>query len=339
MSRLVTFDFPAERVQLNLCYRNEKELEDIAFSSPEPAVLPKVLEVYDDLRFPAAPEERPYVMSSVVLSSDGKMAFSDMPAGPVIAKNNFFDPDGALADFWMLNAMRAYCDAIILGARTLQTEEHNTSHIFDPELAAQRVEYLGKPLHPMNVVVSFDAADIPLDHLIFNIDEEEKFPVAIATGPDGAALLRRKFGRKLVEIGPFGDESAVTREAGAEAARTLSSLNGAVPLFITGSGSMPDSRALLKLLRLAGMERLLIESPSYTSALMKQGMMDEFFINYSMVFAGGTITPNTAGPFGFEDHPHARLLTLATHKSSFMYTRQKLYYGVGAEADLSTYKY
>lgn len=339
MSRLVTFDFPADRIKLDVCYRNREELDAIASVSTDKAVLPKIREVYDEMLFPPAPADRPYVMSSVVLSSDGKMAFSDMPAGPVIAKNNFYDPDGALADFWVLNAMRAYCDGIILGARTLQTEVHNTSHIFDPELAAERVKYLGKPVHPMNIVVSFDATDIPLDHLIFNIDPEEGFPVAIATGPDGAAWLRGRFGRKLVEIGPFADAAAVTREAAQEASALLAALDGAVPLFITGSGSRPDSAALVKLLRYTGMERLLIESPSYSSALMKQGMMDEFFINYSMVFAGGTITPNSAGPFGHKDHPHARLLTIATHRSSFMYTRQRLSYGVTAEEDLGKYKY
>jgi riboflavin biosynthesis pyrimidine reductase len=340
MAKLFTFDFPSERIKLNLCYRNEKELDAIAAASPDKAVLPKIKDVYHDMLFPPSPEDRPYVMSSIVLSSDGKMAFSDMPAGPVIAKNNFFDPDGALADFWVLNAMRACCDAIILGARTLQTEVHNTSHIFDPELADQRVELLGKPLHPWNIVVSFDATDIPMDHLIFNIDEDESFPVAIATGPDGAEYLRSRFPKKLVEIGPFSEVSAVTPERGTEEAGKLAALApGKIPLFITGTGNRPDSAALLKLLRLTGCERLLIESPSYTSHLMGMGMMDEFFINYSMVFAGGTITPNSGGPFSHAEHPHAKLLTMASHRSSFIYTRQKLYYGITQEEDLSKYRY
>jgi riboflavin biosynthesis pyrimidine reductase len=339
MAKLVTFDFPTDRVKLDLCYRNKEALREIADTSPDLAILPKIEDVYDALCFPPPPEDRPYVMSSIVLSSDGKMAFSDMPAGPVIAKNNFFDPDGALADFWVLNAMRAYCDGIILGARTLQTEVHNTSHIFDPELASQRVEYLKKPIHPWNVVVSFDATDIPLDHLIFNIDPEEKFPVAIATGPDGAAYLRKHFPKKMVEIGPYTLPEDVDETAGRSAAQKLSAAEAAIPLFITGTGSRPDSAALLKLLRKAGWERLLIESPSYTSHLMKQEMMDEFFINYSMVFAGGPVTPNSGGPFSHTNHPHAKLLTLATHSSSFFYTRQKLYYGVGQEEDLSKLKY
>lgn len=339
MAKLVTFDFPADQIKLDLRYRNDEELAKVEAQSPDAAVPPKIEAVYDAMLFPPSPEDRPYVMSSVVLSSDGKMAFSDMPAGPVIAKNNFFDPHGALADFWILNAMRAYCDGIILGARTLQTEVHNTSHIFDPELAQQRVEYLKKSIHPWNVVVSFDATDIPLDHLIFNIDQEEGFPVAIATGPDGAEYLRKHFPKKMVEIGPFADAGAVSDEAGAEGAKKLADSVGAVPLFITGTGSKPDSVALLKLMRKMGWQRLLIESPSYTSHLMKQGMMDEFFINYSMVFAGGPVTPNSGNPFTHTDHPHAKLLTLATHGSSFFYTRQRLYYGVGQETDLGKLKY
>jgi riboflavin biosynthesis pyrimidine reductase len=339
MEKLVTFDFPTDQVRLNLCYRDDERLKTIASSSSDEA-LPKVKAVYDELLFPPAPADRPYVMSSIVLSSDGKMAFADMPAGPVIAKNNFFDPNGALADFWILNALRAYSDAVILGARTLQTEANNTSHIFDPELANERVSLLGKPIHPMNIVVSFDATDIPLHHLIFNIDPEEGFPIAIATGPAGASYLASCFPRKLREIGPFFNAVSVDKEAGEEAARLLASLSAdEVPLFITGEGVRPDSFALLKLLRLAGFHRLLIESPSYTSALMRQSMLDEFFINYSMVFAGGPITPNSGSPFGCEAHPHSRLLTLATHGPSFMYTRQRLSYSVDREVDLNSYKY
>ena len=96
---------------------------------------------------------------------------------------------------------------------------------------------------------------------------------------------------------------------------------------------------LLGLLKSRGMERLLIESPTYTSHLMQYGLLDEYFINYSMLYAGGPITPNTKNPFSSRTHPHARLLTLATHGPDFLYTRQKLYYGINQEIDLSNLKY
>ena len=113
------------------------------------------------------------------------------PAGPIIAKNNYLDPDGALADFWMLNALRTYSDGIIIGAKTLQTEVNATSHIFDKDLAKERVEVLGKTPHPWNIVVSFDATDIPFEHIIFDVDPEEKLNVAIATSPQGAEYVKK----------------------------------------------------------------------------------------------------------------------------------------------------
>jgi hypothetical protein len=58
-----------------------------------------------------------------------------------------------------------------------------------------------------------------------------------------------------------------------------------------------------------------------------------------MLYAGGPITPNAKNPFSCMNHPHARLLTLATHGPSFLYTRQKLYYGITQEHDLSALKY
>ncbi len=327
MSQLYMMDFPTDKVKLNVCYRNEDLLREIEKKSPDLRTVPKILEVYGELMCPEAPANRPYIISSIVLSADGKMAFGDMPAGPVIAKNNYFDPDGALADFWVLNALRTYCDGIILGAKTLQSEEDNTSHIFDRELASQRIDILKKRPHPVNIIVSFDGSDIPLDHKIFNIDKNEDFHVVIATSPAGGEYLEKNFMRPVKIIEPDVD------------IKIMENSEGAIPVILTGNENNPDSESLLKILRTTGIERLLIESPTYTSHLMSQGNMDEFFINYSLVYSGGVITPGSSFPFSSHNHPHAKLLTLATHSSSFIYTRQKLYYGIDESEDLSSYRY
>ena len=59
----------------------------------------------------------------------------------------------------------------------------------------------------------------------------------------------------------------------------------------------------------------------------------------SMVFAGGQKSPGYASEFGHMDHPHADFLTLGIHESNFIFTRQKIRYGVTNETDLSGYKY
>lgn len=337
MEKLFMMDFPAEEVRIKKCFRDEARLGEIAKTSPEQVTIDKIKDVYGDLQFPPAPADRPYTFCSVVLSADGKMAFHNRSAGPLIAKENYFDPDGALADFWMLNALRVYSDGVILGANTLQHEADNTSHVFDQDMAKQRVKQLGKSAHPMNIVVSFDATDIPFDHLIFNIDEDEELPVAIATSPQGGEYIKTNFKKKTCVFGPYISKEEVDEDA----LRVKKDLEatGALPVFLTGEENRPDAALLLYLLRKIGMMRLLIESPSYNWHLMEEGMLDEYFINYSMVYAGGDISPGGNRGFDHDDHPHARLLAMGTHHSSFIFTRQKLYYGVKSQQDLSKYKY
>lgn len=336
MAELFMMDFPTEKIKLNVCFKRDDILAAIKKESPDKAVLPKVSAVYDELFFPQAPAGRPYTFCSVVLSSDGKMAFADEPAGPLIAKNNYLDSDGALADFWVLNALRAYADGIIIGARTLQTEVNATSHVFDREMAEQRVSILGKSRHPWNIVVSFDATDIPFEHIIFNVEAKEELQVVIATSPAGAGYVAQHFVRPHLVLGPFTSTDEIDLEA---VKKQLAANQGKVPVFVTGTGNSPDSTVLFWLLRKLGLERLLIESPSYNWHLMQNKALDEFFINYSMVYAGGTITPGHNLPFTHDVHPHAELLTLGTHRSNFIYTRQKLYYDVTSSVDLSKYKY
>jgi riboflavin biosynthesis pyrimidine reductase len=338
MAQLFMMDFPVEKVRISSCFKQDELLQRIKDESPEVKIPPKILSVYGDLYFPPAPEDRPYTFCSVVLSSDGKMAFTDHPAGPIIAKNNYLDPGGALADFWMLNALRTYSDGIVIGAKTLQTEANATSHIFDKELAKERVEVLGKTPHPWNIIVSFDATDIPFEHIIFNVDPKENLNIAIATSPQGAKYVRENFKKEHVILGPYVSREEVEKDL-ANLQKTMQTNLDKVPVFVTGENNNPDAMLLLYLLRRLKFTRLLIESPSYNWHLMQNKALDEFFINYSMVYAGGTITPGYQMPFSHVDHPHAKLLTIGTHQASFIFTRQKLYYDLTSSVDLSKYKY
>ena len=72
--------------------------------------------------------------------------------------------------------------------------------------------------------------------------------------------------------------------------------------------------------------KLCIESPSYMWHLIETKAMDEMFINYSMVFAGGPLAMGVQRPFSATDHPHSELLLLAAHRNNFIFTRQRLRY-------------
>lgn len=335
MNKLSFFTTPKDDLKINMVFRNEAALAELKASSAETASLPDAGSYYTDLYFPKAPADRPYTFSSIVLSSDGKMAYQDNPAGPLVAKNNFLDPAGSLGDFWVLNVLRAYADGIIIGANTLAKEPGITCHVFDEDLSRQRREVLGKRQQPVGVVVSFDATDIPFDHYTFQVDPAEAYKLVINTSPQGLDYLQKNSPLKHVVWGPF----RTREEVDAFSFGSLSQDYDVFPVIVTGEGNRPDSGLLLYVLRKLGLEKLCVESPSYCAHLLQNRMLDEYFIDYSMVFVGGPTTPGHAAPYGHLDHPHAELLSLGVHHSSFMFTRQKLRYGVTAQTDLSDYKY
>ncbi|MDR2258995.1 MAG: pyrimidine reductase [Treponema sp.] len=322
--------FDSGSIRIEPLFRSEETLAEISAGSPD-KIPQKVCDVYGGLCFPPAPAKRPYTFASMVLSSDGKMAFEDDPKGPVIASANKLDSDGALADFWVLNMLRSYADAVIVGARTLQAEPEAAAYVFCGELAHDRIAVMHKKSrHPLNVVVSFDGADIPLEHTIFN---RGGLAAMIATSEAGGAYLDRALGRRRRRIfGPYRDAAAIAGLPGGEPSSDLAEIRLAVedpevlPILLTGSGGRPDSDILLLTLRLTGVERLCVEAPSYMWHLLNNKTMDEMFINYSMLFAGGSVSPGAAAPFTSLVHPHAELLMMGIHRRNFIYTRQRLRY-------------
>lgn len=335
MNKLAFFEIPKEHLKIEIAKQSHAILEEIKKSAEETKTLPDVSKYYTDLYFPPAPRDRPYTFSSIVLSSDGKMAYGDNPSGPLVAKNNFLDPDGSLGDFWVLNVLRAMADGIIVGARTLLSEPGITCHVYEENLSRQRKEILGKPFQPCGVVVSLDGTDIPFDHYTFHVDPKEKYKMVIATSLDGGDYIKAHSDLKHRFFGPFHAKEEVDKADFGELYEEFDT----VPVILTGEGQSPDTDILLYALRKWGMKKLCIEAPSYCTHLLHKELLDEYFINYSMVFVGGKTTPGQGSPFGYMDHPHADLLSLGTHKSNFIFTRQKVRYGVKNETDLTGYKY
>ena len=101
-----------------------------------------------------------------------------------------------------------------------------------------------------------------------------------------------------------------------------------VPVIVTGQGAEPDTELLLYVLRKLGMEVVCAEAPSYCGHLMQHGCLDEYFINYSMLYVGGTMSPGAAFPKSWKDHPHADLVSVGIHRQNFLFTRQKIRYGI-----------
>ena len=112
---LFKMPFDVDRLHLTRIYQS-KELESCQV---ETMSCPKIQKIYGDLKFLELHEDRPCTYTSLVTSIDGRIAFTDAPQGPLIAKKNKYDPAGADADWFILNMLRAVSDGVMLGAGTM----------------------------------------------------------------------------------------------------------------------------------------------------------------------------------------------------------------------------
>lgn len=324
MKELSRTEFVAEKIKMNRIFASDslEDYKNIPFDCE------KIKEVYgDNLRFPEIPEDRPYIFASFVSSIDGKLAYADEPSAFYVAAKNILAGEGSLADFWVLNALRGVCDAAIIGGNSLNTDNNYSMHIFDEDIERERVSN-GLPQIPLNIVISLDATDIPLEHNIF---KDRRIPTIIATSPIGLEHIKKNMKQDYIVLGPY------TRVADIEENRekiinTLENFeNTVVPIIITGEGTFPNAKLLMKILRESGVEKLLIESPGYGNYLIKQEMMDELFLNLSCVYIGGgdTMTLGKADK-GFLStyHPHTEVLSIHSYNPHFFFLRHKLIYNI-----------
>ena len=307
--------FDAEKIKIKPVYRSE-ELEQCG-EIPVPSQ--KIKTVYgDEFRFPENREDRPYIFSSFVSSIDGKLAYADKPSAFYVAGKNQMAGAGKDTDFWILNALRGVCDAALIGGNSMGTDSDYSMHCMDEDIEADRIK-AGLPRVPLNIIMTLDATDVPLEHALLG---NEKVPAMIVTSPAGLGHLRKAYKKDISAIS--GQEPLeVIREKiwGAEP--------GVLPVLVTGNDGFPDSLEAMRILKGIGINRLLIESPGYGNYLVKQKMMDEFFLNVSGVYIGGgdTMTLGKADRgFSAESHPHTKLLSIHIFNEYFAYFRYRFNY-------------
>ena len=314
-------------VKLTNIYTNEELMKQLEAESACKS-LPEVDTRYaSPVIFPKAPEDRPYIYSSIALSADGKMAFEDNKVGAFVAGKNFRDPAGASMDYWVLNVLRAYSDGMLIGANTLKNEPGIINYVKDEALNTQRREVLGKKEHPVNILVSLDGTDVPWDQESFDVDPADRFKLMITTSPEGYEYIKEHATKKTAFLGAFKTKEDVDAANFPEIFADFDTF----PVLVTGEGKNPDTPLMLYALRKMGLQYLCAESPTYTAVLMKNQCLDEYFITYSMLYAGGRFTPGSFCPQSFCDHAHADLVSIGIHNSNFLYTRQKLVYGLKPE--------
>lgn len=281
----------------------------------------KVDDVYGKLMFGEVPEDRPITYASYVMSVDGKIAFEDDEVGPLIAKKNCMDADGAFADFWILNLLRANCDGIIIGSGTLIKEPTYSGSAYDPDLIQARIDN-GKPLAPWTVIVTTTGKKIPFGNPVF---QSEEIPVVVATSPDGFENLKTEITKEYYRL-----PCIHSKEDQQEIQKRIKENPGKIAVIVTGHDSETDSHEMLKVLRCMGIEKALVESPTYCHHMMKEGLLDEIFINTSCLFVGGQATGigTSSTSFTSTDHPHSEIVSIHMHSPHFIYTRYKMLYGL-----------
>lgn len=310
---LVKMPFGNE-TRLDLVYKS-KELEHYV---NEPIADPQIRKMYGELKFGDLPKDRPYTFASFVTSIDGRIAFSDAPQGPLISRMNKLDETGAVSDWWILNMLRSAADGIIIGNGTIIAEKDYTGHVFDEQLEEARIRAGLYPV-PWNIIISSDGVRIPYDHILF---QKEEIPVMICTSKKRLSYVTSHLKRKCVMV----DADRMEKEKINE--EWLGSLERGTVVILAEGDVQPDAALSLNMLKKMGMDRLLIETPSYMHHLLSLKLMDELFLNYSCLYIGGKAL--TLGQSGKEftslDHPHTKILSIHSHSDSFFYFRHKFVY-------------
>ena len=292
METLYRFDFPPD-ISMERIYADRPLLDALKARSSQRQTLPIVRQRYGELMFPAGYPHRPYIYCSLVSTLDGRIAYEDVPVSTYIARDNYLDPEGGILNFWSLMMQRTHADACITAAKTLAAEPEATLHICDRTLLEQRAQFLSKRSpHPLNIVISRRGTQIPLHHKIFHA-QGEGLRTILVTG--GRGLWEAPLDRlPVLVIGQLEEEMDT-------------------PLF-------------LRVLREMGIQQLCVECPQYMYHLMEHQVLDEFFMDFSLVFAGGEIVAGKGHSYTTRDHPHTQLICAAQHNGHFLYTRHQMRY-------------
>ncbi|QIS16985.1 RibD family protein [Nocardia terpenica] len=201
---------------------------------------------------------RPYVLLSVAVSIDGYI--DDASPERLLLSN----PE----DFDRVDAVRADCDAILVGARTLRRD--NPRLVVNSDARRARRIAAGKPEYPLKVTVS-------------------------ASGDLDPGLRFWRHG---------GDKLVYTTDRGA--ARLGDRLAGLAE--VVSLGGTPDFGALLDDLGRRGVGRLMVEGGTHIhTTFLAAGLADELLIAVAPILVGDPAAPRFLGPADFPGGPRRRM--------------------------------
>lgn len=141
---------------------------------------------YSALRFPDPPAHRPYVVTNMVMSADGKVTVEGTERGL-----------GSPTDQRLMRQLRAAVDMVLNGASTLR-KSGTSSRISNDELVARRVAE-GRSPNPVASVLS-GSGNLPLDKLFFHGDDFEAVVYLGDEAPPERRAAIEATGRTVVSV-------------------------------------------------------------------------------------------------------------------------------------------
>ena len=206
---------------------------------------------------------RPHVIVNLAMSADGKLSTRERRQVKISGKE----------DFKRVDALKAGCDAIMVGIGTVLADDPSLTVKSGELIASRRAR--GLEDHPIRVVVDCKAR-IPLD----------------------ASILRKGSGMRVI---------GCCQDADPERCRALSAVARVIP---AGSGAV-DLETLLSHLYDMGVRRLMVEGGGrLIGSFFEKGIVDEFITFIGNIVIGGEEAPTPSDGSGFVKEQYFPSLTL-----------------------------
>lgn len=319
---LKSYAFKEEDLKMMKIYENSSVIQEIEKASSTMETPEKITKNYGDLFFPDifSLKARPYFVGSVILTMDGRMGFENDPSSRTLAQSNELDPTKGLTDLWMVNVLRTYADAILLGSATLHAEPNFTGHVYDWDLQQYRLERSEqyKPI-PWNILITRTPEKLPWKHPVLNT---AKIPVLMVIPANKAETLSlctsKEFCFQQVKV---ENKSDIMKEE-----LTPDPLEQHLVLILPEKG-FPDWSLLMESMNRLRIRQVTVESPYWMYELMKNQALDEIFVTQTGVYAGGNNVPGVKQAFISDDAPLAELVSMHMTGSNVLMMRQLLRYG------------
>lgn len=210
------------------------------------------------------PLDRPYTTINFVVSRDGRISYAE--PGEVGGASV---SEGSPADIWVMQLLRARCDAVLIGDGTVRAEsDHRWTVEYLGGADAPAFTWLraaeGRRPVPLQAICSLTGAI----ERHWAVVADESFDLLVATTAAGADEARRRLaGRPNAEVVAFGDDRVDTARLGAW---------------------LLAERQVTSLLCEGG--------PSLYGSMVADGAVDDEFVTLAPILIGGLSSAGTRRP-------------------------------------------